>query len=136
MSRNVSIQTIIAIQKLFPNIPPYTEEQYPVVENELAKIPDTALKELPAKLYANWSSLSNLPTVPFMKKMVAELNIRPDYSDVVCSCGMHKGVGEWTPENRAASYQWKKIHEIFLSGYESGYLESWIANHGEIEDNS
>lgn len=55
------------------------------------------------------------------------------HDDTVCSCGMHKGIGEWTPEVRAITYGWMRDGKtVALSDLQSKFLESWEKAHRPI----
>jgi hypothetical protein len=50
----------------------------------------------------------------------------------VCSCGQHRGIGSWTPEKRAMSYDRARSLGQILNAQQELYLESWEQQHGTI----
>ena len=55
-------------------------------------------------------------------------------NDKTCSCGRHAGVGDWTPEQRAAFYK-RLTTKMPLVGktHQSEFVKDWEAHHGTIQ---
>lgn len=64
--------------------------------------------------------------------------IRENFTQVsngmVCDCGKHHGVGEWSPQKRAAVYarQRDQLPDYYFP-HQKAYVESWESEHGKIE---
>jgi hypothetical protein len=52
----------------------------------------------------------------------------------LCSCGRHEGIGEFTPEQRAASsaFARDRIPE-YMTGPQKMYLADWELHHGRVQ---
>lgn len=51
----------------------------------------------------------------------------------VCNCGRHKGIGSWSPFNRARVYKW--FQKRYLQGFtadKQNYLYTYEKQHGLI----
>jgi hypothetical protein len=56
-----------------------------------------------------------------------------DSNGKVCACGRHWGVGEWTPERRAANYKWQSQRmPHIMNENQIAYLKSWEKQHGIV----
>lgn len=60
-------------------------------------------------------------------------NFGAESNGKVCKCGLHHGVGEWPPEQRAAVY--KRMNERmpdYLKDNQKAYLQDWEKHHGIV----
>lgn len=54
-------------------------------------------------------------------------------SEKLCSCGRHEGVGEWSPERRAAvARHMRDTMESLMTPGQKEYLVSWENHHGPV----
>lgn len=65
------------------------------------------------------------------------MNKPPKENSQTCSCGRHKGVGQWSAEKRAAVYGRQRdakawsFHTNWMHGQQI-WLRSWEEHHGRV----
>lgn len=64
---------------------------------------------------------------------MSENNFGLESNGKICSCGAHHGVGEWSPERRAAVA--KRMQDRMpgiMSSEQKTYLKDWESKHGPV----